>query len=218
MSEEDNNVSNPKLRGYLVIYVDGYKTYDKYLIHLVSDGKTHTAISDRLVPPPNHAIGSDEWWYGPDGWAVGDNSRGRLCKRNGGSKPLRKFHYFDDAVAYVFHRQRKHKNHRHALVYVTTGVGGGTQMQVVRSLDDIIAIETQISNEEAAVEQRRMDFFAEHPHLQALQDRYGKSAGWTLSIFHSEMQKNGADAAKASTSRSTYYRNIERLRAAGIEV
>ena len=219
MNEQDKDISrDPALRGYLVIYVDGYKLRYKHLVHIFADGENTVSVPDRLMPPPDHEIGSDEWWQ--DGWAVGDNLRGRLCKRFG-VKPLRQFKHFDEAVAYVYQRQRKHKSQRHTLVYATTGAIGKEQSAVIQSLDDIDAIEAGVAAEvvknaaASAADRARMD--AEFPYLQALQDKHGKAAGLHLSYFLKNIKDKGAKAVKASMPTSSYYRQIKRLREAGVD-
>lgn len=212
-------IPDPILRGHLVLYVDGYKMYDKYLVHVFREGENTIHVPDHLMPPPEHVVGSDEWWY--DGWAVGDNARERLCKRHG-VKPLRRFTDFDEAVAYMFARQKRHEDQRHTLVYVTTGVAGKETLEVVRSLDDINAIEARIADEiaanEAAMAEQRARTDAEYPYLRALQDKYGRSAGWTLSDLLKDIREKGAETVKASMAPSSYYRQIKRLREAGIDV
>jgi hypothetical protein len=37
------------------------------------EGDKFLVVPDRLLAPPKHKIGSDDWWK--EGWAVGDNSR-----------------------------------------------------------------------------------------------------------------------------------------------
>lgn len=210
---------DPTLRGYLVIYVDGYKMYDKYLVHAFSDGANTITVPDRLMPPPDYEVGSGDWWY--DGWAVGDNARGRLCKR-ARIKPLRQFKHYDGAVGYMFARQRKHRDQRHTLVYVTTGLTGKEQCEVVRTLDDIAAIEAQIADEiaanEAAIAEQRAATDVEFPYLRVLQEKHGRSKGWGLSYFLKDIREKGAEAVKASMATSTYYRQIKRLREAGVEI
>lgn len=208
-----------KLKGYLVIYVDGYKVYDKYLVHAFSDGETTISIPDRLMPPPIHEIGSMRWWM--EGWAVGDNSRGRLCSRSG-TTPVRRFYYYDEVVAYVFARQKKHKDQKHVLVYVTNGVGGQEKKHVIHSMDDIVTVDTEIAVEiaehESALALYRAETELEHPHLDALQEKYGRSSGWALSYFLKDLRETGAKAVKAKMSSSNFYRQIKRLREAGIDV
>lgn len=207
------------LLGYLVIYVDGYKLVDKYLVHGFSNGQNTITVPDRLMPPPDFEVGSDEWWW--DGWAVGDNARGRLCKRQG-VKPLRKFKEYDEAVAYMFARQRKHKDQRHTLVYVTVGLLGKEKWEVVHSLDDVLAIDVRvgaaIAELEAAEAWQRAQTEANFPALRALQEKYGRSQGWALAYFHKELREKGTEAVKASMATSSYYRQLKRLREAGIDV
>lgn len=123
------------IRGHLVIFVDGYKYHYKGLTHLVEQDGKRFAVPDRLMPSETNEIGSMDWWH--NGWAVGDNSRDRLCSRLG-SKPLRKFLDFDEAVQFVFSRQRKFKAQQHVLVYVTKNLNGHEEKHIVHSLDDIV--------------------------------------------------------------------------------
>lgn len=218
-TETPAQLRDPKLKGYLVVFVDGYKVYNKYLVHLISDGERTISVPDRFVPPPDHEIGSMHWWM--DGWAIGDNVRGRLCSRKG-AKPLRRFRDFDEAVANVFVRQKKHKTHRHVLVYVTTGIGGKEQMEVVRSLDDIRAVDAreaaEIAKDDAALKRRQAATDAEPPHINALRDKYGPSAAWSLSNLAKDLREKGVEAVKVEMAASSYYRQVKRLREAGVEV
>lgn len=91
-----NSLPDPPLRGHLVIFVDGYKMRYSGLFHVFSDGHRSVSVPDSLVPPPDHEVGSDEWWQ--DGWAVGDNARNRLCKR-------------------LVYRHRNHRRRHHVLAY-----------------------------------------------------------------------------------------------------
>lgn len=219
MSEvETAGQSDPKLRGYLVIYVDAYKTCMKNAAWIVtdSDGKT-VSVPDRLMPPPRHEVGSMTWWE--EGWAVGDNARDRLCMR-AGSKPLRQFKDFDEPVAYTYRRQQKFKSHQHVLVYVTAGIGGKPRSEVVRSMDDIEAFEARIQAEidenDRLLAEQRAKWDKELPHLKMLQERFGMSVGWALSDFLRNFRKKRRDAAKAGVSKSTYYRYVKMLREVGL--
>lgn len=219
MTLDSKSLPDPPLRGHLVIFVDGYKMRYSGLFHVFSDGHRSVSVPDSLVPPPDHEVGSDEWWQ--DGWAVGDNPRNRLCKRLG-MKALRRFDSFDEAVDFMFARQRKHKDQRHTLVYVTTGLADRERMSVVRSLDDIEAIEAEIAAElaahEAAMSEQRAATEAEHPCLRVLQEKYGKAAGWALSDFLNEVREKGADVVKATMPTSSFYRQMKKLREAGVGV
>lgn len=206
-----------KLRGYLIIYVDGYRTISKNTIHIISDGKTAYAIPDAKVLPPNHPVDSWEWWE--DGWAVGNNDRGRLCKRFGAFK-CKPFHDYDEAVAYMSRRQRRFKQQRHTLVYVTKSIQDTEKLFVVRSMDEIDAIEKKIAGEvvefqkeEAANQARRA---LRLPHLVQLQERFGRSVGLALSELLGDIRANGLETVKAERPRSTFARQVAKLRESGL--
>lgn len=217
--ETTEQLPAPKLKGYLIIYVDGYKTVSKYTTHFFREGDKALVVPDRLLAPPKYKIGSDEWWE--DGWAVGDNSRGRLCKRFGAFKCMR-FHDYDEAVAYISRRQPRFKAQQHVLVYVTKGVAGKERLYVVRSMDEIDDIEAKLVGDivksDAEFAQREADWNNLHPHLNALQERFGKSMGVALSYLLNDIRNNGLEAAKASRPKATFTRHLAKLKEVGIEV
>lgn len=205
------------MRGYLIIYIDGYRMVSKNTVHLFSDGKFIRAIPDAKIPPPNYPVDSWEWWE--DGWAVGDNDRGRLCKRFGSFK-CKPFHDFDEALSYMYRRQQRFKQQRHTLVYVTKGIRDTEKLFVVRSMDDIDAVEEKIAadidefqQEEAANQARRAQCLA---HLDQLQAQFGRSAGLALSELLGEIQGDGLEAVKARRPRSTLARQVAKLRESGL--
>lgn len=207
----------PPLRGYLLIYVDGYKYNYKNVIHFFQDDGKLVAAPDALLAPPKYDIGSMEWWE--EGWAVGDNDRGRLCKRFYSFK-CRKFRDYDEAVAYAYRRQQKFKKQQHILVYATNGVGGREQLHVVRSMDEIDAIEAKVAaeieaNNQAIAEQKdRWD--AEYPKLKLLQNKFGRSMGMTLSALLKELSEKGEEAIRVSRPKSTLARQLKMLRDLGL--
>lgn len=209
----------PKLKGYLIIYVDGYRMVSKNTTHFFREGDKVLAVPDRLLAPPKHKIGSDDWWE--DGWAVGDNSRGRLCKRFGSFKCMR-FHDYDEAVAFISRRQPRFKAQQHVLVYVTKGVAGKERLYVVRSMDEIDEIEAklvvEIDKSDAEFAQREADWKNRHPHLKALQERFGSSMGMSLSYLLNDIRDKGLEAAKAGRPKATFSRHLAKLKEAGIEV
>jgi len=212
-----SNPPDPKLTGHLVVYVDGYKRSLKNRAHVFFQDGYVVTVPDRLLPPPSNDVGSNEWWE--NGWAVGDNPRDILCLRTG-PKPLRRFHYFDEAVSFVFHRQQKHRSHQHILVYVTKGASGKEQLEVVRSLDDVEAVEARVAAELAANEvlaaEERARFNAQYPHLDVLQAKFGSSTGWTLAALLKDIRDKGYEAVKATRPRATLARQIKRLREMGL--
>jgi len=208
---------DPRLRGYLVIYVDGYKRALKNRAHVFFEDGYVVTVPDHLLPPPSNDVGSNAWWE--DGWAVGDNQRDILCLR-AGAKPLRRFYYYDEAVSFVFHRQKKYKSHQHILVYATKELGGKEQLEVVRSLDDINAVEARVAAEiaenDVLLAERRAKFELQYPHLKVLQEQFNGSMALTLSILIQELRDEGYEAVKATRPKATLSRQIKRLRELGL--
>lgn len=206
------------LRGYLVIYVDGYKMKRKHMVHFLSDGDELISVPDRLLPPPNHEVGSMSWWE--DGWVVGDNQRDRLCKRFG-RKPFKKFYDFDQAVDFAYRRQQRFKSQQHILVYVTKTMQGKEREDVVRSTDDIEAIHVELDQERQEVEayqsKRKAERDAEHPHLDRLREKFGFSKGWQLSEMLRQIRESGREIVFSTMPKSTWYRLKRELREIGLE-
>lgn len=211
--------SPQKLRGYLVIYVNGYKMNQQYLVHVFpqADGST-ISVPDRLLPPPRHEVGSDEWWQ--DGWAVGANSRGRLCKRFG-VKDLKRFFDYDEAVNYAYRRQQKKKKEQHILVYVSTDWRGKERSAVVRGLDDIDAFEAMLAEEKRVQDEgialRKAEFSREHPHFEILRLCFPRSRAYALSDLLQKVREHGMEAARAGMPKSSFYRAMRDIRLCGIE-
>lgn len=202
-------------RGYLVIFVDGYKMRYKNMTHLFSDGEKTVSVPDRLVPPPNYDVDSMQWWE--DGWAVGENQRDRLCGRFG-SKSLKKFYDFDEAVSFIYRRQQRHKQHRHILVYVTKTFQGKSKMEVVRSLDDIVAVDAALDSERLELEALQAEAKAKYPHLDMLREKFGFTRGWRLSDILRRIQEGGKEAVIASMPKASWYRARKAFREVGIEI
>ncbi len=198
------------MKGHLTIFVDGYKTYHNHMLHIFDDG---VAIPDKMIPPTIHTTGTMEWYA--DGWAVGDNSRGRYCARLNEAK-IRRFNDYDEAVEYIYARQRKRKNERFSLVYVVPDVRGITHHHRVSSMDEIIAIDAQLDVEAQSVRERRAAFSQEHPGLAVLDELYQKTTAFQLSELLYVIQTRGLDAAKQSLPKATYYRSLDKLRKAGL--
>lgn len=206
------------LRGHLVIFVDGYKMVRKNLSHVFAREGEYLHVPDRLIPPPKHEVGSDDWWR--DGWVVGDNDRGRLCMRFGPS-PFKKFFNYDEAVDYGYRRQQRRKKEQHILVYVSKDWRGQERMSVVRSMDDIDAFEVVLAEEkrvqDEGMAQRKAEFSEDHPHYEVLRQTYGLSRTYSLSDLLLKIRKDGFESAKAATPKATFYRAIRDIKACGID-
>lgn len=206
------------LRGHLVIFVDGYKMVQKHLTHVFAQNGEHIHIPDRLVPPQKHEVGSDEWWR--EGWAVGNNDRGRLCLRFG-PKPFKKFFNYDEAVDFGYLRQQKRKSEQHILVYVLKDWRGNERMSVVRSMDDVEAFEATLDEEKRIQDEgmalRKAEFAEEHPHYETLKQHFGLSRSYVLSDLLLKIRKEGLAAAKAATPKATFYRALRDIKSCGID-
>lgn len=208
------------MRGYLVVYIGGYKYHYKTLTHLISRGQSETlAVPDTLMPPPLCEAGSPEWWE--NAWAVGDNLRARLCKPTSG-KPLLKFGDFDEAVNFIFRRQQKHKKQQHALVYISRDAFGMDRYNLVRSLDDIAVVDAALDEEKReraelkAAQSARLD--ESFPHLKVLRDLFGNTKATRMSHTIWEVRKNGIDATRREMPRSSWYRFLRDIQQAGIKL
>jgi hypothetical protein len=214
MSEETINTA---LRGYLVVFVDGYKVRFANTVHIFSDGEKRVSVPDRLLPAVQHEIDSRLWWE--DGWAVGENSRDRLCGRFGG-KTLKQFNDFDDAVAFVYRRRQKFKSHQHTLVYVVKDHSGRGQMHVVRSLDEIedvhLRLEKERQEKKHESESRDKQLNERYPWLNRLEKLYGRKKAWQLSMFLDEIKQKGKPAVMDTMAKSSWYRIKKELAAAEI--
>lgn len=205
------------MRGYLVVYVGGYKYHYKALTHLIPKEQDETwAIPDTLMPPPVCEVGSPEWWE--NAWAVGDNPRARLCKPSSG-KPLLKFSDFDEAVNFVFRRQQKHKKQQHALVYILKDAFGKDRFSLVRSLDDIEVLHAGLDAEKrekselkAAQAARLEEGF---PHLNELRVLFGDTKAMRLAHTIGEVRRRGVDAVRAEIPRASWYRFVREIKRAG---
>lgn len=207
------------LRGHLVIYVDGYKYHYKALTHFVEQDKKLFAVPDTLMPPPDHEVDSMQWWE--EGWAIGDNPTNRPCSRVG-TKPLKKFKDWDEAVSFAYARQRKYKKQQHTLVYVVKSAFNKEVGHVVRSTDEIAAIDAEIEKEAKEIEaeqQKRIDERnARCPELDLLKQHFGQLKAWMMAEFLHEYRTKGHDQVATTLSRATMYRYIRELKELGIEV
>lgn len=206
------------LRGHLVIFVEGYKMVQKHLMHVFAQDGEHICVPDRFVPPPKYEVGSEQWWR--EGWAVGDNDRGRLCMRTG-AKPLKQFLNYDEAVDYAYRRRQRKKAEQHYLVYVLKDWRGHERMSVVRSMDDVEAFEAALDEEKRIQDEgmalRKAEFAEEHPHYETLKQHFGLSRSYVLSDLLLKIRKEGLAAAKAATPKATFYRALRDIKSCGID-
>lgn len=206
----------PLPHGHLVIYVDGYKYHYRNMVHVFSQGGKQYSIPDCLMPANVDVIDSMDWCQ--EGWAVGDNSRDRLCARSG-VKPLRKFFDYDEAVSFAYARQQKNKK-QHVLVYVTKGAVGKEERHVVRSMDEIVAIDAANAKETAYIEnkkaQRAKETKEHYPELELLRGKFKYMKAWEMACRLADLREKGGDAVMASMPKSTWYRFKRELEEVGI--
>ena len=208
MSEADET----PLRGYLVIYVDGYKLCYRNTVHLFREDGVTYQVPDRLMPPLIHEIGCMDWWI--DGWAVGDNARNRLCNRNG-NKPLKQFKSYDAAVSFIYRRQQKHKLHQHVLVYVTQVWNGKEKRDIIRSFDDIRAVDELRVKEWDEMRAREAEHAARYPDLEALSKRFGYLKALRLADLLRCVRAGTPAETMAPITKATRYRMLRELREVG---
>lgn len=120
----------------------------------------------------------------------------------------------------MYRRQQRFKQQRHTLVYVTKGIRDTEKLFVVRSMDDIDAVEEKIAVEisEFEVEEAAMQLRREQrlPHLNQLQDQFGKSTGLALADLLGEIREKGLEVVKSKRPKATLARHMARLREAGL--
>jgi hypothetical protein len=129
-SEQQIAIEAESFSGHILIYVDGYRVEDWRCI-------PHNYPEDTFPFPDN------------SGWAVGDNPRDRYCSRLATDK-IRRFKDYEEAVRYVFEKQRKWKRQRFQLIYQLD-----TSFHEVSTLGDILAIDKAFDDEQRAIKQHR---------------------------------------------------------------
>jgi len=160
-----------------------------------------------------------QWWE--NAWAVGDNSRQRLCKPNTG-KLFLKFKDYDEAVDFVFRRQQKHKQQSHFLVYVTNTVHRKERMDVIRSMDDIETIHLELDRERQEESDKKVAskamFDEQYPHFDEMESKFGRSKAFRLADTLRRIRDEGKETVMASMPRSSWYRLVRELQEAGFSV
>lgn len=198
------------MRGYLMIFVDGYKVNSRHTIHVFPSGHV---IPDGLMPPTVHPVESMEWFT--DGWAVGDNSRNRYCGRMNESK-IRRLYDYDEAVSFIYKQQKKRRAETFSLVYTVTGPFRENRHNKVSSLDEIHALDEKMDAEEKLIRTRQDEFAQEYPGLDVLKQMFRLNTAHQLSSLLGFIQSHGMQAALQGMAKSTFYRNLSQLREAGL--
>ena len=182
-------------QGYLVIHVNGYVTRSTMCFQ--SDNHPDIYYMNRLG------------WLEFNGWAVGDNERGRYCSRS--SKKIRKFFDFDEAVAYIYNRKKKYKKEEFQLVYF---INDGKQAHLVSTLDEIIAIDLPYIKEQ----QERLESPDAYNRMMSNLLSLGLSKGLAGSVYgtYLSIRYEGFDAARDRKNHTTWNKHISLLKKAGL--
>lgn len=180
-----NPMDERDFAGDLVIFVDGYQQKDFRCLEINS--------------------GDDFFWE--NGWAVGDNDRGRYCSRRAVDK-IRKYRRFDDAVRYIETRRRKRPKERFFLVYVL-----GNNWTRVSSMDEILALDAVQAGVEVASAEP-----SERMRQRTKLMEMGCSFSMANKLVHylEVLREEGETAANAGIGPSTHMRYRQLLREAGL--
>lgn len=207
------------MRGYLVIYIGGYKLRLSNAGRIFMSGTKSIIVPDHQIPAEIYPFGTTDWI--DEGWAVGDNPRERFCKWNSGA-PLRKFHDYDEAVQYVFRlrQKRKRPNEVYTLIYYLNGPSDVPSYRPVSSMDDVLVFEHEIDQERLQhrleIAARRQSLEVEYPQLEFLVTHVGRRDALSLSLLLKSIRDNGIDQTRAVTPDSTFYRGVKELRRLGL--
>jgi hypothetical protein len=178
------------IKGHILIAIKGYEVEDMRCIEL------------------NRPEG---FWQGDVGWLVGDNAKDRPC---GDPSKARRFKNYDDAVAYIYNKQKKHKKWIFNLLYEVDN-----RTQKVSTVDEILSIDAMIEAEKNENDQMRKECRdRDMPELEMLEAKYGWKNGVRLALLLGIIRNNGIDAAKQGSSTSTFQRLKKMLNDAGIKV
>ncbi len=191
----------PNILGSILIFVDGYGVDDFRCAELNLGHKF-------AQPEPG-----EMFWFN-DGWAVGNNARDRYCSRNASDK-VRRFKSYDEAVGYIFKKQRKRPKERFSLVYEL-----GRSIELVSSLDEILEIDAKANSERQAQDSYRQQQSAlrdvQFPGLDVLRKRVGLVVANNAAELLGLLRNEGESAARERFSKATYYRLRGLLKDAGL--
>ncbi len=191
----------PMILGSVLIFVDGYGVEDFRCAELNLGHKF-------AQPEPG-----EMFWFN-DGWAVGNNARDRYCSRNASDK-VRRFKSYDEAVDYIFKKQRKRPKERFSLVYELDRT-----IELVSSLDEILEIDAKEKSEQHAQDSYRRQQSelreVQFPGLDVLRKRVGLVVANNAAELLGLLRNDGESAARERFSKATYYRLRGILKDAGL--
>lgn len=175
------NAIDRQFKGSILIFVDGYGVEEF-----------------RCIGHNN----PDDFFFGESGWAVGNNPRDRYCARSSHDK-IRHFNSFDEAVDYVYRKQRKRLGERFQLVYEI-----GNEWHRVSTMDDILAIDTELDAKQRETEKRRAH--ASQGYEILCKFAPPKMAADATMLLRVTLD-NGEDTARSLFSKTAYSRLIKLL-------
>ncbi len=194
-------VDEPIILGSILVFVDGYGVDDFRCAELNLGHKF-------AQPEPG-----EMFWFN-DGWAVGNNARDRYCSRNASDK-VRRFKSYDEAVDYIFKKQRKRPKERFSLVYELDRT-----IELVSSFDEILAIDAKAKSEQQAQDSYRRQQSelreVQFPGLDVLRKRVGLVVANNAAELLGLLRNEGESAARERFSKATYYRLRGLLKDAGL--
>lgn len=200
-SADQQHADEPSILGSILIFVDGYGVDDFRCAELNLGHKF-------AQPEPG-----EMFWFN-DGWAVGNNARDRYCSRNASDK-VRRFKSYDEAVDYVFKKQRKRPKERFSLVYELDRA-----VELISSLDEILAIDAKARSEQEARDSYRRQQSelreVQCPGLDVLRKRVGLVVANNAAELLGLLRNEGESAARERFSKATYYRLRGLLKDAGL--
>ena len=101
---------------------------------------------------------------------------------------------------------------------MTKDAQGKEKKEVVRSLDEIIAINQRIDRERQERKDADARWEARHPELELLRESFGQFKAWKMSELLAQMREQGRDTVAATMKKSSWYRFTKELREIGIEL
>ncbi len=200
-SAAQQQADEPNILGSILIFVDGYGVDDFRCAELNLGHKFDQ-------PEPG-----EMFWFN-DGWAVGNNARDRYCSRNASDK-VRRFKSYDEAVDYIFKKQRKRPKERFSLVYELD-----RSVELVSSLDEILEIDAKARSEQQTQDSYRRQQSelreVQFPGLDVLRKRVGLVVANNAAELLGLLRNEGESAARERFSKATYYRLRGLLKDAGL--
>lgn len=180
---DDDLSPEPAWSGHFVVYVLGYRT----------DG-WNTISHDEASQSEN-----TQWTWG-EGWAIGNNTRGRYCSRLA-HKKIKRFKSYLEARLNCQTQKAKFPKQAFLIHYCIS-----TTYIRVNTLEEAIALECEHI---AKALEMSLKLDESLPEFDFFSKIFGRSKAMVLSMFLADVRKNGIDAAlnDSKRSKSTSYRH-----------